>query len=153
MDTIGPQQLEIRRFFLFIVVGCFSAVSSLAVRGALSHIVFFEFAVAVAHLVGLTIAFTLGRIFVFTNFSGSLWAAYRRFFLVNLLSLAIATVASALFYRSALPVIGWKIYPDYTAHFLGLGCAAIPSYLGHRFYSFRREEPVLSHRSKYAKER
>jgi putative flippase GtrA len=128
---------EIRRFALFVVVGLLSAIVSVIVRALLSRVAVFEVAVALAQLLGLVVAFSLGRMIVFTEFSGSLARACRRFFIVNLVSLTIATLVSALFYRSALPFLGWNFYPDYTAHFLGLGAATLPSYFGHRFYSFR----------------
>jgi putative flippase GtrA len=128
---------EVTQFTLFVLVGLCSAVVTIAVRALLSSVLLFEFAVAISHLVGLTIAFTLGRIFVFTHFTGSHVSAYGRFFLINLVSLTIATIVSALFYRSVLPMLRWSIYPAYTAHIIGLGASTFPSYFGHRFYSFR----------------
>ena len=128
---------EIRRFALFVMVGFLAAIVSIISRALLSRFTLFEVAVALAQLIGLAVAFSLGRMIVFTEFSGSLAGACRRFFVVNLVSLAIATLVSALFYRTALPLLGWSFYPDYTAHFIGLGAATLPSYFGHRFYSFR----------------
>jgi putative flippase GtrA len=137
MKQFSPRNDELRRFALFVIVGVLAAIASLVVRGLLSHVVLFEVAVALAQLAGLVVAFALARMVVFTSFSGSLTGAFRRFFVINVFSLAIVTVVSALFYRSALPLLGWSLYPDYAAHFIGLGCATMPSYLGHRFYSFR----------------
>jgi len=119
------------------MVGLLAAVVSIISRALLSQMMVFEFAVALAQLIGLAVAFSLGRMIVFTDFSGSLATACRRFFIVNLVSLTIATLVSALMYRTALPLLGWSIYPDYAAHFIGLGAATLPSYFGHRFYSFR----------------
>ena len=132
-----PPRDEIRRFVLFVIVGFLAAVVSVLSRAVLSRAIVFELAVALAQLIGLAVAFSLGRMIVFTQYSGSLTGAYRRFFIVNLGSLTIATTVSALCYRTALPLMGWSFYPDYTAHFIGLGAATLPSYFGHRFYSFR----------------
>jgi putative flippase GtrA len=82
-------------------------------------------------------AFLLGRRVVFTDFTGSLTGAYGRFAIVNMVSLALATGVSWLAYRHLLPMIGSVPYDDYVAHILGLGSAAIPSYLGHRYFTFR----------------
>jgi putative flippase GtrA len=128
---------EIRRFALFVMVGLLSAIVSIIARALLSRFTLFEVAVALAQLIGLAVAFSLGRMIVDTDFSGSLAGACRRFFIVNLFSLTIATLVSALFYRTALPLVGWTFHPDYVAHFAGLGAATLPSYFGHRFYSFR----------------
>jgi putative flippase GtrA len=128
---------EIRRFALFVIVGLLAAIVSIISRALLSGITVFELAVALAQLIGFAVAFSLGRMIVFTDFSGSLAGACRRFFIVNLVSVAIVTVVSALLYRTALPLLGWTFYPDYSAHFIGVGTATLPSYFGHRFYSFR----------------
>ncbi len=128
---------EIRRFALFLVVGVLAASTALLLRALLNRFVLFELAVAMAQLAGLMVAFALDRIIIFTKFSGSLAGALSRFFVVNLFSLTILTVVSAVFYRSVLPLLGWSFYPDYTAHFIGMGATALPSYFGHRFFSFR----------------
>ena len=132
-----PPKEDVRRFALFLVVGVLAASTALLLRALLNRVVPFELAVAMAQLAGLMVAFALDRIIVFTRFSGSLVGAFRRFFVVNLFSLTILTVISALFYRSVLPLLGWSLYPDYTAHFIGMGVTALPSYFGHRFYTFR----------------
>jgi putative flippase GtrA len=128
---------EIRRFTLFVMVGLLAAIVSIISRALLSGITVFELAVALAQLIGFAVAFSLGRMIVFTDFSGSLAGACRRFFIVNLVSVTIVTVVSALLYRTGLPLLGWTFYPDYAAHFIGVGAATLPSYFGHRFYSFR----------------
>jgi putative flippase GtrA len=90
----------------------------------------------VAHVFGLTLAFTLNRLFVFTAYEGRLLPAYARFFGVNLISLAVATSVSSLLFRFVFPLIQLGHDADYLAHFLGLAATALPSYLGHRFFSF-----------------
>ena len=129
---------ELKRCSVFVIVGGVAAMASLVSRGLLSRVMLFEMAVVIAQIIGLVIAFSLSRKLVFTSFEGSLGRAFRRFFVVNIFSLAIVTAISALLYRTALPLAGWTLYPDYTAHFIGLGVATFPAYFGHRFYSFRR---------------
>jgi putative flippase GtrA len=129
---------ELRRFAMFVVVGVIAALASLVSRGFLSRLMLFEIAVVIAQIIGLVIAFLLSRKLVFTSFDGSLGGAFRRFFVVNIFSLTVVTTISGLFYRSVLPLVGWTLYPDYSAHFIGLGVATLPAYFGHRFYSFRR---------------
>lgn len=127
----------LRRFARFGLVGGCSAVMTLTLRIALTWLIPFEAAVAVAHVAGLTVAFNLNRLFVFTEFRGSLWRAYGRFFAVNLLSLAIATAVSSLLYRLVLPSPDPSGWWALVAHFIGLGAAAVPSYFSHATFSFR----------------
>jgi putative flippase GtrA len=136
--------LNYGRLFAFLAVGGTSAVATLAVRAGLTLLMPFEAAVALAHVFGLTMAFTLNRIFVFKTYEGSLLAAYGRFFLVNLLSLAIATGVSSLMFRLVFHTIDVGPYADYIAHFIGLGSAALPSYLGHANFSFRSRRAAIA---------
>jgi putative flippase GtrA len=96
----------------------------------------FEAAVAAAHVAGMTLAFSLNRLFVFTEYAGRLWPAYLRFFSVNLVSLALATGVSSLLFRFIFPLTPLGHDADYLAHFFGLAATAVPSYFGHRAFSF-----------------
>ena len=129
--------LNYRRILSFLMVGGTSAVATIAVRALLTLVAPFEVAVALAHVFGLTMAFTLNRLFVFTTYEGRLLPAYLRFFLVNLLSLAIATITSSILFRLVFQAIDVGPYSAYIAHFIGLGAAAAPSYFGHSYFSFR----------------
>lgn len=132
--------LDYRRMAGFVAVGGTSAVATIAVRALLMQVVPFEAAVALSHVFGLTMAFTLNRLFVFTSYEGRVLPAYLRFFVVNLLSLAIATATSSLLYRVVFTAVDLgpvDPYSDYLAHFIGLGFAAAPSYFGHSRFSFR----------------
>lgn len=132
-------QADYRRMVAFLLVGGASAIATIALRAVLTRIVAFEIAVAVSHVFGLTMAFSLNRLFVFRTYEGGLIPAYLRFFLVNLLSLAIATAVSSFMFRVVFQKIEVGPYADYIAHFIGLGSAAIPSYFAHTNFSFKNK--------------
>jgi putative flippase GtrA len=134
--VLKARSLKVRRIILFLMIGGFSALCTLALRGLLTLIIPFEAAVATAHVAGMTIAFSLDRLFVFTEYQGRLFPAYLRFFSVNLISLALATIVSSLLYRFIFPLTPLGHDADYLAHFFGLAATAIPSYFGHRAFSF-----------------
>lgn len=132
------------RFLLFLVVGGISATITILIRAIANWIVIFEIAVAVAHVVGLIVAFTLNRFLVFRGYRGRLLPAYSRFFLVNAGSLLIATSTSSVLYRFILAAMLIDPYTSYVAHFLGLAACAIPSYLGHLHFSFREKDSAAA---------
>jgi putative flippase GtrA len=129
---------DVKQFVAFILVGTTSAVFTILLRAGLNELLPFEPSVAFSHFFGLGLAFILNRLFVFKSYSGPLLGAYIRFFLVNIASLVIATSFSSLLYRFVLPAIRVDYYNDYLAHFMGLGASAVPSYFGHRYFSFGR---------------
>lgn len=135
--TSSRELLDYRRIAGFLMAGGLSAVATVALRALLTQVTIFEVAVAVSHVFGLTLAFTLNRLFVFKGYDGRLLPAYLRFFVVNMGSLLIATVTSSVFFRLVFATVEVGPYSDYIAHIIGLGAAAIPSYLGHSLFSFR----------------
>ena len=137
------KRLVEREFLLFLAVGATAASVTIASRAMLNWFVIFEFAVAISHLVGLTIAFTLNRFIVFTSFKGALLPAYARFFVVNLASLVIATVTSSILYRFVFAIFTVDPLTGYLSHVFGLGASTIPSYVGHSHYSFRDDPKPL----------
>jgi len=131
---------DVKQFVAFILVGTMAAVFTIFVRAGLNVILPFELSVALSHVFGLSLAFVLNRFLVFRSYAGPLLGAYIRFFLVNIASLVIATTFSSLFYRFFFPAIHVYHYADYLAHFMGLGASAVPSYFGHRYFSFGRSK-------------
>ena len=117
-----------------------TAVFNLLTRWLLSHVLLYEVAVALAYVVGMTIAFMLARRFVFAPGGGTWLAQYRRFAAVNVVSLLIVLVVSAGLLRLVLPALDWTWHAEEVAHFLGVASPIVVSYFAHKHYSFARSD-------------
>jgi putative flippase GtrA len=129
---------QVRPFVGFLLVGGSSSLVSLGARVLFNFLVFFEAAVILAHLVGMLFSYALNRLFIFPRSDRRVSVDLSRYCIINIGSLAITTLVSAAFFRLILPVLGVTFYPALIAHFLGLAACAIPSYLGHKYFSFAR---------------
>ncbi|MCX5516109.1 GtrA family protein [Kaistia algarum] len=138
--TIVASNLPTGQFAGFVSIGIASAGLSLLARYAANQILPFEASVVVAHIVGMIFSFALNRLLIFPETQRSVWDELARFTLVNLMSLAIATGMSSWFYRIVLPALDIQAYSGVIAHLAGLGACTVPSFLGHKFFSFRQQE-------------
>ncbi|AIF49376.1 hypothetical protein HY57_19995 [Dyella japonica A8] len=127
----------IKQFAAFVFVSSISAVCSLIVRYVANLVMPYEVAVGLAQVAGVIIAFTLNRRFVFSGEQVLTYARIWRFTLVNVVSLAIAVTVSSLAFRIVLPNLGVSFHPDVLAQLVGLAACALPSFLGHKYFSFR----------------
>lgn len=130
-------QSSARQFGGFIAVGIASTCLSLVTRYGANLFLTFELAVVVAHIAGMLFSFGVNRLAVFPSSDRPVWNELGRFALVNVVSLLLATGVSSWLYRVGLPAIGFAYAPALTAHFLGLAACTLPSFLGHKFFSFR----------------
>lgn len=127
---------EGRRFASFIVTGGLAALVNLGSRWLLSHAMPYEAAVALAYLVGMTTAFLLARMFVFSASGDSWLAEYGRFAVVNAFSFAVVLGVSAGMLRLVLPLVGWTWHAEEIAHLVGVISPIVLSYYAHKHYSF-----------------
>lgn len=127
---------EGRRFASFIVTGGLAALVNLGSRWLLSHVMPYEAAVALAYLVGMTTAFLLARMFVFSASGDSWLAEYGRFAVVNAFSFAVVLGVSAGMLRLVLPLVGWTWHAEEIAHLVGVVSPIVLSYYAHKHYSF-----------------
>lgn len=125
------------RFARFLAVGIVAAIVNLASRVALSEIVFYEVAIVLAFVLGLTTAFLLNRRYVFFDAGNDRGRQYVRFTLVNLAALAQVWVISVAFARVILPAISWDWHPEFVAHAIGVGSPVLTSYYAHKWFTFR----------------
>ena len=68
----------------------------------------FEAAVAMAYLFGMVTAYVLARVFVFEKSGLAVATEFRRFVIVNLLSLAIVWVVSVGLAFYVFPAVGFR---------------------------------------------
>ena len=107
----------------------------------LSRIVFdlvvpYEVAVLVAYGVGMTTAFFLAKLFVFSGTGRSLHVEYGRFALVNVAALVQVFVVSVMLAKGIFPAIGLSWNAELIAHVIGVLSPVLVSYQGHKRFSF-----------------
>jgi putative flippase GtrA len=125
------------RFVRFLLTGGFAALVNVASRYVLNEYMTFEASVAVAYLFGVVTAYLLARIFVFESSGRAVATEFRRFVVVNALSLALVWGISVGLAVYLFPTLGFRWHPDTIAHFIGVASPAVVSYFAHKHYTFR----------------
>ncbi|MEJ7745156.1 MAG: GtrA family protein [Luteimonas sp.] len=125
-------------FLRFIVVGAIAAIANIGSRIVFSQWMAFVPAMAVAFVIGLTTAFLLNRSWVFIG-SGKRWFHEAAWFLgINLLGLAQTLAIAWVLARHLLPSLGQRLLVMETAHSIGVIIPILTSYLGHKYFTFKR---------------
>lgn len=134
----------------FLLAGGFAAASNYGSRFVFERWVPFEWAIVLAYLVGMTVAFVLMRQAVFDAKHGALSQQIPRFVLINLLAVAQTWVISVWLARSVLPALNWPLPIEASAHLVGVLVPVVTSYLGHKWLTFRA--PARAPASQHAPE-
>ena len=129
-----------REFIGFFVCSTFAAGVNFGSRILFSLILRYEIAIVFAYCCGILTAFTLNRLFVFDAKHGKARKQLFRFIIVNLLGLAQTLLFSLLFRDLVFPQTGFDFYPDEIAHIIGIAIPVFTSFLGHKYFSFKRKE-------------
>ncbi|MDY6979491.1 MAG: GtrA family protein [Pseudomonadota bacterium] len=125
-------------FMQFLVVGGFAALVNFVSRIIINEWVGYRLAVVLAYLVGMLTAFILSKIYVFEKSGRHHWHELRDFTLVNLLAVIQVWLISVGLAEYLFPAMGYTFYAPEVAHLIGLAIPAVTSYLGHKYYSFRK---------------
>jgi putative flippase GtrA len=137
-ETNLKARQEARQFIRFLALGGCAALVNWLSRFPLERIMAFPAAVAVAYMIGMAVAFTLFRRFVFPASPQPLERQVKFFVLVNLAGIAqVWAVAMTLVYW-VFPTIGF-VGPltEPLGHGIAIGVPTISSYFGHRLLTFR----------------
>ena len=126
------------QFLRFLLTGGCAAAVNLASRYLLNTAMSFEWAVALAYLIGMATAYALARAFVFEASGRSKGAEFGRFAIVNLFALAFVWLISVGLAQIVFPAIGFVWHADDVAHLIGVLAPAVTSYFGHRWFTFAR---------------
>lgn len=138
----GSHQSQIVQFSRFVLAAATSVPINIATRVALSRYVPFEISVLLSHAVGMLIAYTLSRIFVFERSGYSTGHELGRFAMVNVISATLTWLVSVGLLRYVFPTFDGHVKYELLAHVIGLGLASVISFLGHSHYSFRRADSI-----------
>lgn len=142
MDKIKQEFFNLQ-FIRFLLVGGLAALVNIVSRVGFSWVVDYSISILLSHLVGMVVAFTLNRIFVFKSQSGhSTMRQIYYFSLVNTVALLQTLGVSLAMAHWLLPQLplGLSLSEQETfAHIIGVSMTAFSSYIGHKYLSFRCE--------------
>lgn len=131
----------------FIAVSLVAAAANVGSRIVLGAWLNYTPSILIAFVVGLSTAFVLNRLLVFTQAKNPLRHQIIWFVVVNLIAV-IQTLATSLLLAHALfPLIGFTWHVDTVAHAIGVGMPVFTSYFGHKHLTFRRVPYCLPDRA------
>lgn len=135
-DTKKVTPSEAFRFASFLVTGGISAACNLGARFLMSRVMRYEFAVLLAYLIGMIVAFVLARTFVFEKNERDWQTQLVRFAVVNIFGLSLVWLVSVGLVRLAFPRIKFYWHPEDVAHLVGVASPVFISYYAHKHFSF-----------------
>lgn len=134
----APHITHREQFVRFVGVGAFAALVNWLSRIALSVTMPLSYAIIVAYLAGMTVAYTLNRRYVFRSTDSGRVGEYARFALVNVVGLAQVWAVTMALVHYVFPAIDFTWRAEAVAHLIGVASPMFTSYLGHRYFSFRK---------------
>ncbi|MDA8119227.1 MAG: GtrA family protein [Gammaproteobacteria bacterium] len=127
-----------RQFGTFLVTGGIAAAVNFFSRIFYSRFVSFPFAVTLAYLTGMVIAFALARRFVFPGTIHSTGKSALLFGAVNIVGFLLAWTVSMVLAYYVLPHLGIQYFSYDIASFFGIMVPAFSSYFGHKYISLKQ---------------
>jgi putative flippase GtrA len=124
------------QFVRFVIAGGVAAAANFGSRFLFSLWVPFEWAVVFAYVVGMIVAFSLMRAFVFNAGRQRYAPQAVMFTVVNLLALAQTLAVSVILIRWILPRMGVVEGAEAIAHLIGVLVPVVTSYFGHLWFTF-----------------
>jgi len=128
-----------RQFVRFLAVGGVAALLHWLARIVLSSWLTFPWAVALAYVAGMLVAFALNRIFVFPHSNKPPHEQLRDFVLINLSFFPVVWAASIGF-EAALRYVGLVQYTQALAHGLSISIPMLATFLMYKFFAFKEAE-------------
>ncbi|MBI1906846.1 MAG: GtrA family protein [Rhodocyclales bacterium] len=125
-----------RQFLGYLAVGGVAALLHWLARVVLSVWMPFTWAVVFAYSVGVSVAFVLNSLFVFSRSAKAKHKQARDFVIVNLAFLPIVWYASILL-NDALRQMGMMRYTEELAHGMALAIPMFATFLIYKFFAFR----------------
>lgn len=126
-----------RQFLLFLLAGGVAALVNFLSRMLYSQWLAFSWAIILAYVTGMVVAFLLTRAFVFKGSARPLGHSAFYFVVVNVFGVAQTWAVSLLLAYYVLPWLGVATLRLEIAHAFGLAVPAVSSYFGHKYLSFR----------------
>jgi putative flippase GtrA len=125
-------------FVRFVAASGTSAIFNFLSRILFSAVVSYPAAIVAAYGIGMAVAYTLNRKFVFSQRKAPNVGEVGRFVIVNFIGVLQTLAVSLLMVEIILPFLGINGYREEIGHFIGLSTLAFTSYLGHKYWTFRK---------------
>ena len=123
-------------FLQFLFVGGIAAGINFISRIGFSEFFSYRMSIVLAYIVGMIIAFTLFKHYVFEKSGHHYIDEVKGFIIVNIFGIIQVWLISIGLAEYFFPYISFIFYPNEVAHFIALGIPAISSYFGHKYFSF-----------------
>ena len=124
-------------FLQFLFVGGIAAGINFVSRIGFNEFMSYRVSIILAYIVGMIVAFTLFKHFVFEKSGRHYIDEVKDFTIVNILGIIQVWFISVGLAEYFFPYISFSYYPNEIAHFIGLCIPAISSYFGHKHFSFK----------------
>ncbi|TLT01307.1 GtrA family protein [Aliarcobacter cibarius] len=131
-------EFKSKQFISFLFVGGFAAVVNFGSRFFYSEFLSYGNAVILAYITGMITAFILTKLFVFEKSIHSTKKEFYYFTLVNIVAVIQTYIISVGFAKYLFPTMGFELYPEVVAHAIGVIFPVFTSFIGHKYFSFRR---------------
>lgn len=131
------RQFVSRQFLTFLVTGGVAAAVNFSSRLLYNQWFDYSTSVIVAYVTGMSTAFVLARLFVFTESDQPMHRSAFFFVLVNVVAVLQTWLISMGLAYWLLPAMGVTQGAPEIAHVVGIAVPVFTSYLGHKRWSFR----------------
>lgn len=138
MSSMTEKKHPASQFLRFLMTGGVAALVNLLSRYVFNLFLPFGWSVVLAFPLGVMTAYILARLFVFSSSGRGVASELRRFLLINVVGLFIVWGVSMGLAYVIFPAIRFAWHPEDVAHFIGVLSPMVPSFLGHRHFSFRK---------------
>lgn len=128
---MGPE------FMRFVIAGGIAAIANYGSRFLYSYWLRYEFAIIMAYLTGMVVAFVLMRGHVFESRDKPVRSQVLYFILVNGFAVLQTLLVSVFFAYWLLPSWGIMEHAEGVAHLIGVMVPVITSYYGHKYLTFK----------------
>lgn len=128
-----------KQFIVFLAVGGLAALLNWLSRLALSIWMPFSYAVVVAYVIGMLVAFLLNRLFVFPKSGKSIHVQARDFVFVNVSFFPLVWFVS-LQINSWLKIFGMVNYSEELSHAIAISLPMFATFLIYKFFTFKGKQ-------------
>ena len=132
-----PRRGEWQRFMRFTGAGVVAAAANVLSRMLFSHFMGYSASVTLAYLVGMVVAFTLSRMFVFDETANPWQKELIRFSMINAVAFVQVWLVSLGLAVWLFPKLHVQWHAESLAHMIGVASPIVFSYFGHKHFSFR----------------
>ena len=141
-QTTTTRTVELWNLASFALTGGLAAVCNVSSRMLLSKSMGYGFAVCLAYLIGMVVAFLLASALVFEASDQPWRKELVKFATVNLASFAQVWIVSVGLARLLFPHVNFRWHADSVAHIIGVASPLLFSYYAHKHFTFRRSQIV-----------